>query len=221
MAESPKLKAKASKSQANAPNPQANAPKPQPEKRTMRYSARAFKMRKSSFLNRIVPISLVPIATTNTLLIMGSNKTVPMNDDLSCRYPLPLFLLLTGVISMGLTLLGVTARYIVDWIFENRFVSNAEKRLISFLEALACAMTGVQICMLTMITCLLFYMLPTVQFNHKFEKHYCQHGIVVFSAVLMGVTWVFLLIAIVAFFYITFVSNKQAKKAQKKAVQAV
>ncbi len=191
-------------------------PTPLDDGKFIRHSAKAYKLRKASFLNRIVPISLVPVATTNTLLIMGSNKTLPVGSERSCSYPLPLLLLLTGVVSMGIIIMGVTARYIVDWIFENRFISRTEKRLIVCLEYTTCALTGIQISMLTVTTCLLFYMMPNVQTANKFGEHYCEHGIVIFSSVLMSVTWVFLIVALGAYFYITFVSTKKAKQEAER-----
>ncbi len=182
------------------------------------YDAQAFKLRKASYLNRVVPISLVPAATSNTLLIMGSKGTIPhgASGNKVCDYPLPLLLVLTGVASMAVIILGVTARYIVDLIFDNRYVSKSEKRLLQFLEILAFGLTGIQIVMLTTVTCVLIYVLNMAQSenpNSK-ENNYCERGLLGFSTVLMGVTWTFLMVAIGAYVYISMVANRRVAQAK-------
>jgi len=92
------------------------------QRRVIKMKPEQYSNTKTRLLNSMLPVPLVPLGTANVMLVLGSKKTKPSATGFSedCAYDLPLLFLLTGVVSMGLILLGLTCKSIVDWIFENR-----------------------------------------------------------------------------------------------------
>ncbi len=172
--------------------------------------------RKSTLLNRVVPIALIPAATTTTLLLMSSKGELPLGDD--CSYPLPLFLLLTACISAGLIVQGVVSRRILDWACQDGYLGGAgeSSSLVAGLEHLARALATMQVAALAAITLLLLYMAPHVQTVDAEADYYCEHGVLVFSVALMTVYWAFFGLALAAYCYVALVARKEARQEMEK-----
>lgn len=196
-------------------NSEKNKMAEQKSPRVERLTAKKFRRRKGSILSKIVPISLVPLGTANVMIFMGANKTKEVDGNRSCAFDLPLILLLTGTVSIGMVLMGVAARYILEWIVESRYVSRLEQHLLTLLEWLGVAMAVAQLGLLAGCSFNLFLMIGSVQFSDQSRDDYCEYGMVVFSSTLMGITWFFLLFAVASYAYIVCVARPRASERYK------
>jgi len=68
-----------------------------------------FASKRTEILNKMVPMSIVPLATSNAMLVMGSHKKTGPDGD--CYFPLPQFLIWAGAISLSLITVGWALSY--------------------------------------------------------------------------------------------------------------
>ncbi len=159
-----------------------------------------FAQKRNHLLNKIVPISIVPLATSNAMLFMGSRKKTGPEGD--CAFPLPQYLIWAGAMSLSLVIFGVVARHVLIWVLEDKYVSQGEETIVSVLEYIGNFMALLQGAILLSGTVVLFPHLPTVNLRDRADAHYCDRGIVIFSTVFLGMCWVFVLFGVGAYIYI-------------------
>jgi hypothetical protein len=96
------------------------------------YSATAFAAERARMVDRIVPSSLIPMATATAMLIIGANNS---KDD--CYFELPHLLVICGAISLSMVVGGVMAKYVLECIVADGYVTRGERRVLLGLEGLA------------------------------------------------------------------------------------
>ena len=175
----------------------------------VRLGAKAFKREKASILARIVPMSIVPASTANVMLIMGAAKTKAVGKDRACDYSLPQTLLISGTVSLGLVVMGVVAKHVLEWIVENRFITKPEQCILLSMERFGTFLVIVQVGLCTFVTTILariWYF--GFQDEDKSKNNYCERGMVIFATMFIGIVWGCLMIATIAFIYVKCIANK-------------
>ena len=112
-----------------------------------------------------LPGSLVPMATTNAMLIIGSNK-----NHCDCDFPLQLFLVVAGGVGLCLLVMDVLARYVVQWILEDSKVTSIEKKILTALKIMGFILAFIQCAALIVGSVLVFDNYRFVNFDPKFKK---------------------------------------------------
>lgn len=84
---------------------------------------------KESSLKFNLPGTLIPMATANTMLIVGSSK-----NHCDCEFPLQYFLVIAGGIGLCLLIMDVLAQYVIKWILEDGKVSDIEQKILTSLK---------------------------------------------------------------------------------------
>ncbi len=161
---------------------------------------------RAEMLKKVVPSSLVPMATANGMLILGATK-----KDIDCSFNLPRYLIWTGSISLSLVIIGTIGRYIVRWILENNKVRPGDKIIIWILEALGVFLIVSQVAILFSGTLIIFPRLPYWQHQSKHLPNYCDFGMVVFMTIFLIIAWSMLLLALFSAIYIICYSNRKEK----------
>jgi len=161
---------------------------------------------RAEILTRIMPSNLVPMATANGMLIMGSQTS---DDD--CFFPLPRYLIWTGTISLSLIVVGTVGRYVVRWILEDRRIRSGDHVLIKILEYLGIALLATQVLTLFVGSLITFPRLPYVQWKHANLPNYCDLGITLFASVYLLLAWCILFLALFSALFIFCYASKQGK----------
>lgn len=141
-----------------------------------------FMRKKSNLLSKVVPISVIPMATANGMLILGTKYS----SDEDCYFGLANFLIVAGSISLGMTILGVVSRNMLEWFTYDKLVTRIEAFFIKFLEVLGLLMSLGQILILFAGLVLMLAHLPRLQWNDANKENYCNFGIVVYTTVFFG-----------------------------------
>ena len=167
-----------------------------------KLSEKAFQQKKEEILASVVPMSFIAMPTATVMLILGSKHTKEADGEKSCDFDLPLLLMLTGTISLGLVVMGVVARYIVQWIVENGMITLAEQYLITALHFLVRLMIFLEFVLLVALTAEMMQFFKGWQYKDKTESNYCEYGLVVFTSSLLFLTWIFVFFAGGVYIYV-------------------
>ena len=175
-----------------------------------------FTTKKNSILGKIVPLSLVPISTSNALLFVASRLRFSMDKDADCYFPLPEYMATIGTISLALVVMGVVARHILDWVMSYR--SRGEFRhatLIRCLEVMGKTMSLLQALALFSGIFVIAPQLSKVETNKPKEgeersPYYCDHQLVMFAIVYVGMSFFFIVLAMFTFVYVKYNQCKDA-----------
>lgn len=192
------------------------------EDRTERFprpddKAADFAKKRNILLNKIVPMSIVPLATSNAMLTMGSQKLTGPGGD--CTFPLPQYLIWAGAISLSLVMLGVVSRHILDWVLEDKYVGGGEKNIIAVLEYMASFAASLQAAVLLSGTLILFPHLAVVNTRDRDDPNYCDRGLVLFSLVFLSMCWIFVLLGLVAYIYIKATGDDVASEVKARILR--
>ncbi len=159
-----------------------------------------FAYKRNKLLNKMVPISIVPLATSNAMLTMGSMKTTGPGGD--CYFPLPQYLIWAGATSLSLVVLGVVARQVLDWLLEDKYVSYGERTIVCTLEYMGTFMAGLQACTLLSGNLVIIPNIIDINLTDREQPNYCDRSLVIFSVVFFSMTWFFVAFAGCAHLYI-------------------
>jgi len=159
-----------------------------------------FSRKRTAILDKIVPMSIVPLATSNAMLTMGSQKRTGPNGD--CFFPLPQFLIWAGAVSLSLVTFGVMSRHVLNWILRDRACSPGEQTIINLLEYLATFVAAVQAFMLLSGSAILFPNMGYADLDDRESEYYCDRGLVVFSAIFLSMSWLFVAVALFCLIYV-------------------
>ena len=165
--------------------------------------ANAVKGNKPDLLKLNLPGSLLPMATTNAMLIIGSNKS-----HCDCDFPLQLFLVIAGGVGLCLLVMDVLARYVVEWILEDSKVTAKEKKILRALKIMGLVLAFIQWAALVAGSFFVFDNYGFVSFDENFKKNcpsvnatlsaadndtgkiYCDYSMFVFTFCLATMIWV-------------------------------
>ena len=162
-----------------------------------------------SLVNRLVPTSLIPIATATGFLVLGTHKKAA-----DCFFPLPTFLMWAGVISISISVAGTVGRYIIDWVIRDKVVTAGERIMFLGLENLDRVLSLIQLIIIVVGASIIFPHLPHWQSQHKNLPNYCDHGMVVFSAVFFGISIFIVMVTILLGVFIS--CDKERKQGKKE-----
>ncbi len=176
-----------------------------------------FAQKRNQLLNRIVPMSIVPLATSNAMLVMGSSKTTGPGGD--CSFPLPQYLIWAGAMSLSLVIFGVVGRHVLGWVLEDRYVSEGEQTIVSVLEYLGTFTAFMQGTILLSGTAVLFPHMGHVNTTDRTKQHYCDRGLVVFSVIFLSMCWVFVLFAAGSYVYIRWTADSVADEVKAQLLR--
>jgi len=176
-----------------------------PDMPTAKDSSTEFAAKKNAVLSRIIPLSLVPISTSNAMLIVSSKlhfSTDKYSPD--CYFPLPEYMITMGTISLSLVVMGVISRHIVDWVMNYNELTFGNRKLIKGLEILGAVLSFLQASLLVLGSFLIAPQLPKVvtvkpKKGEKASEYYCDYQLVMFSTVYLSMSWCFLSFAAVAY----------------------
>ena len=162
---------------------------------------------RKDLLKRTVPMSLIPLATANGMLVLGSHKiSGPFND---CYFPLPEYLVYTGSISLAVVIVGVVARYIVGWILNKNIITRGEKCILNCLENFGLFLIIIEIAALLIGSVLIYPHLTHWQYSHKNLPNYCDYSIVMFSSTFIGLALFFITFGGLIAMYLIFFDRPQ------------
>ena len=168
--------------------------------------------RKEPSLKFNLPGTLIPMATANTMLIVGSSK-----NHCDCEFPLQYFLVAAGGIGLCLIIMDVLAQYVIKWILEDGKISDIEQKILTSLKVAGFVLAFVQLAALIGGSVLIYANYPFVTYDRKFEcdhlkrMHvfpeagnlvYCDYAMFMFSFCLVTMTWACILLGIICFSYI-------------------
>ena len=168
-----------------------------------------FAKKKQALLGKLLPTSVVPAATSNAFLVVGSR-----NAD-ECYDPsLNKFLLFAGTVSIGMGVLGSVFRYVLESILSDKKITRSEFCLIRLMDILSSSIVVVEFGLLVGAT-YVFY--PFIfkgewQSEDPSKPKYCNYGTVVFSSIFISACW--LLFALTGIIYLIIQTN--ARKYKKK-----
>ncbi len=167
--------------------------------------------KRNALVNQITPLSLVPISSANAMLVLSSKLRFSFDpQERDCYFPLPEFILVTGTVSLSIIVLGVIVRHILNWIMQNKVVTTPQERLIKCLRVLGKTLSVVQVCLLFSGTLLLFSHVPYVVMEQKAGEsrsdYYCDYQLVMFSGVLLGMSWILILLAAICYVFVKYCS---------------
>jgi len=124
------------------------------------------------------------------------------------------FLIWTGAVSLAMVILGVTARYILKWVLEDRKVSSGEYLMLTLLEYFNYAISTVQAGMIVVGAVYIGPHLPGLTTDRR-DKYvgnstedcdptvkYCDYDLVMFSLTYFGFCWTFIAMGLVCLLYI-------------------
>ena len=159
---------------------------------------------------------LVPIAVANGMLVVGVN----VDPVLDCHFGLAFYLIVAGTLSLAMVILNAINRIVVTRMVSDNMISVREKKVIRAIEALGKFM------MLLEGLCLfggLFFIygnLKEWQYTDPRDKDtYCVFGEVVFSAIFVGMTNLFLGLGIAARVFIWFESRRAKKEIERRNLE--
>ncbi len=66
--------------------------------------------KREELVRTVTPVGLIPLATGVAFVVMGSSSTKPCPGHPS----LPIFLLIAGTLSIGLAILGLISKFIIE-----------------------------------------------------------------------------------------------------------
>ena len=173
---------------------------------------------RQKLLGRVNKSGLVPTAVANGMLVVGIN----VDPVLDCHFGLTFYLIVAGTLSLSMVILNAINRYVVSRMVADNVISVREKRVIRALEVLG------NFLMLLEGLCLfggLFYIYGNLggwQYTDPRDRDtYCVFGEVVFSAIFVGMTNLFLGLGIAARVFIWFESRRAKKEVERRnAVEA-
>ena len=197
---------------------------------------------KKAWRKIIIPISLVPFATAQAMLLTGTHKRYP--ED--CHFPLPTYLLATGTISLAMVVLAAVSQWIVNWNYEilqefdrikndiyNPDISTREKIakkvwtmkqfwriekriwILEFLHYTKILSTVTQFILLCIGTVIIIPHASHWQHADKNAEEYCERGMMIFSLIYLGLTWIFLILGIICMSVLIIAKRIRRKKAMK------
>ena len=171
---------------------------------------------RQKLLDRVNVSGLVPIAVANGMLVVGVN----VDPVLDCHFGLTFYLIVAGTLSLAMVILNAINRIVVTRMVSDNMISVREKKVIKAIEALGKFM------MLLEGLCLfggLFFIygnLKEWQYTDPRDKDtYCVFGEVVFSAIFVGMTNLFLGLGIAARVFIWFESRRAKKEIERRNLE--
>ena len=156
--------------------------------------------RRDKLMGKVVPVALLPIATSNGMLVIGAGLKTDGSDP-DCFFDLPRYLVIGGAVSLSMVVLAVVVKHVMDWVLADPKMTPAGVQVARFLDGLSKFMALVQIGVLGAISAVLLPNVMEVSYDKTSDK-YCNYGAVVFSSVLMAICWFFILFLIVSYIYI-------------------
>lgn len=172
-----------------------------------------FHRTKAELMSQVVPSSLIPLATAQGMLIIGSHKT----PGIDCKLmKVPEYLLFTGTISLGLVVMGVICRYLVSWILYDRVITPVEKRILKLMSGLSYVLVIVEVILLLAGAIVVFPNLSEWTYDDPTAKTYCEYGMVVFTTAYLCLAWSFILIGCICYVLIK-VCGKPKKSGKQSS----
>ena len=148
---------------------------------------------------KIIPVSLVPIATGAAFLILGTKSI----DSCPGHPSLPEMLHIAGTLTLGLGVMTNVGKFIVAYgLPSHRPFTKQEKNVVNFFQLIRHFLTLSQIIVMVAGTIVIAPLASTIHpWNWKDPESewYCDYSLVIFSATFFPMMWFLLLFAIVAF----------------------
>lgn len=173
-----------------------------------------------------LPGTLIPMATANTMLIVGSSK-----DHCDCEFPLQYFLVIAGCIGLCLIVMDVLAQYVIKWVLQDNKITNIEQKVLTCMKIAGFVLAFVQLAALIAGSVLVFANYPYVTYEKPMNcgslkrmriipeaghQVYCDYAMYMFSFCLVTMTWAFLLLGLCCFAYIFYGLRKLAEERSEK-----
>jgi hypothetical protein len=178
-------------------------------------------VKKIPMLGFLVPGSIVPMAASNGMLIVGSSKT-----HCDCEFPLQYFLIVAGSIGLLLIVMDILVKYVIKWALEDAKITKAEAVILKILKFLGLLMSFMQVGALIGGSVLIYANLGQITYDLNMKPDctaetitidmsraipdetrglvYCDYSMYIFALCLVSMIWVFLAFGLFCFAYIRF-----------------
>jgi hypothetical protein len=149
--------------------------------------------RKKQLLARMVPCGLIPLASANGMLILGSHKSFGFD----CSFPLPEFLIWGGTVSTCLGVIGIASRYIVEWVTSDNVITAGERNIMLFFEYVGLLLAVIEVVILLSGSLLIFPHMASWQHHYPHLPNYCDYSMMMFGAYFFGLSFLILTFALI------------------------
>lgn len=159
-----------------------------------------FTKKKSAILNKLVPTSVVPAATSNAFLMVGARG----KDECYDNKP-NVFLLIAGIVSLAMAVMGTVFRWILEGILWDRKVTRGEFWIIRVMDFLSNLVVVVELSLLISGTVIFYPFLfhGKWQYDNEDDKEtFCSLGTVMFPTIFLGSSWVLFILTALAYIVI-------------------
>lgn len=171
-----------------------------------------FDKKKQGLLGKLMPTSVIPAATSNAFLVVGSRE-----QDECYEHKLHKFLLIAGALSIGMGVLGTVFRYVMDAILWDQKITRKELALIRIMDILSKLIVLAEFGLLVSATLVFipFFTQDKWQSDHPDGPYYCNFGTVVFSAIFLGSCWVLFALTGAVYCVIIYIQKKYKTPVNK------
>ncbi len=179
-----------------------------------------FNSKKNIILGKVIPVSMVPISTANTMLVMASKLNFTFfsgeSDDADCYFPLPEYMAAVGTISLALVIMGVESRHIVSWVMQyDQKPKVSHPSILRTLDLVNKGLCLLQALFLFSGGVLLIPQLSKIETEkpesgEEKSEFYCDHQLVMFAIVYVGMGWFFITLSILTFLYMKYVKFRSS-----------
>ena len=144
---------------------------------------------KSSLIANLTPRALVPGASINAVLIVGSGRT---RKD--CDFRLEKYLIVAGMIGTAIMIMGGLVRHVVKWVVDDKRVSTKEKMVLVFLKSFGMLLMIAEFGILVATTFQVYSTLPFVTHSKAAQAAhsgliYCDYSMYTFSLYFVSMIW--------------------------------
>ena len=179
-----------------------------------------FQAKKQRVIGRLTPLSLAHPATANTLIALGSKARYEpkkyggrSGTEVTCSFPLPVYLIWAGTAALSLFVLGVINKYMVWWIVKTG-KRKGDGFLLKTLETISIVTALLEVGCVIVMTFLLFPKWLYYQSKNPNEDYYCDYDLLLFSTIFFLTMWFVVLFGAMGFIYLQYV--RVFKKATRQ-----
>ena len=188
-----------------------------------------FRKKSNVLMNKLIPTSVVPAATSNALLIVGSRD----NEEACQVSNVSTFLLISGVMSLGMGVLGGVFKYVLQAILLDKKVTLGELNIIRFLDLISDLIVLVELGILIAGT-VIMWPLFVEKYHSDLDKwewknvtrngekvQFCPQSTVLFSTSFTAGIWVLIILTSFAFIAIKAADISTKKKSLRQSRKSV
>ena len=163
---------------------------------------------RQEILREILPASLVPSATGTAFLVIGSRPN-------QCFFPLALYLVVAGAISLSIPVLAAVFRIIYRKIYKDDRVDSLEAAFLTIMKHFSTAIVIIEVLILLLGVIVIFPNLSKWQYEDPSQTEtFCELSLLIFTLTFMVGCWSFMIL-FSSIYIIIYATNKLISKKEK------